>query len=95
MNNWWLVFWVGALATYRITIIFTRDKIGRPLRSIPKLGSFFKCTYCVSVWIGFLVTFILSLAGLYAGPYVSILLSMAFSAITIMADRFFTSDYIT
>ena len=93
--NWWIVFWIGALATYRITILFTRDKIGKPLRNLPILGTFFKCTFCVSVWIGFMVTGLLYLSGFYAGPFMSILLSFAFSAIAIFADRTFSADYIT
>jgi hypothetical protein len=92
--NWWFVFWIGSLATYRITILFTRDKIGKPLRN-SRFGTFFKCTYCVSVWIGFLVTTELYFSGFYAGIPMSILMSFSFSAIAIFADRTFSADYIT
>lgn len=93
--NWWLIFWIGGLATYRITIAITRDKTGKPLRNLPKLGTFFKCTFCVSVWVGSLVTGLLYLEGFWEGPFFSILLSFAFSAIAVFADRIFTADYIT
>jgi len=93
--NWWFVFWVGALATYRITILFTRDKIGKPLRNTKLFGAFFKCTFCVSVWAGLLVSVLLYFSGFWVGPFFSILLSFAFSAIAIFADRTFSADYIT
>jgi hypothetical protein len=49
---WWLV--VDALATYRLTILVTRDAITEPLRR-GRRAIFWACTWCTSIWIAAVV----------------------------------------
>jgi hypothetical protein len=97
MNITWIEFWISALACYRLTILISRCLgpwgIFKKLRSIDRCSKLLKCPFCVSMYVG-----ALTCVGLYFAGYVMplptwIILSLAFSAITIMADRTFTSDH--
>ncbi len=89
-----LTFFVSAFATYRVTILISRDlgpwRIFARLRDKSKL---LKCPYCTSVYVGSLVT-----VGLWASGFVMqwpmwIILSFGLSASSIILDRCFSADY--
>ena len=95
----WITFWISALACYRVTILIARDfgplEIFKRMRSIPRYSKLLKCPFCVSIYVGSATAFLLWLGG-YVEPWpMWICLSLSFSAVTIAADRVFTSDYNT
>ncbi len=89
-----LTFFVSAFATYRATVIVSRDigpwGVFRWLRSKSKLA---KCPFCVSIYIGGATSLCLYWSGFVMPLPMWFILSLAFSAITIMADRAFTADH--
>lgn len=93
----WLEFWVSALACYRVTILISRDlgpfSIFKKLRGIERCSKLLKCPFCVSMYVGPLTCLGLYFSGFSMPIGIWIILAAAFSAITIMADRTFTSDH--
>ncbi len=89
-----LTFFVSAFATYRITVLISRDlgpwRIFARLRDKSKL---LKCPYCTSVYIGSLITTGLWLAGFVMAWPMWIILSFSLGGTTICLDRIFTADY--
>lgn len=94
----WLIFWISALATYRLTVFVARDlgpcKIFKRLRALPYIGAWAKCPFCVSPYMGALICVGLWLSGYVEPLPVWILLCLAWSAITIAVDRTFSGDYV-
>jgi hypothetical protein len=93
----WLFFWIGAIATYRITVLITRDLgpfgIFKRLRSI---NEFWKCPFCVSPYVASFIAIAVHLSGDFRFSVVLwILFVFSWSGITIALDRTFTSDYNT
>src|ERR1700758_918664 len=95
----WLIFWVSALATYRVTIMFSRElgpfSIFKRLRSLPLCGKLLTCAYCTSVYVASLICVLLWVSGVELSIPMWIILALAFSAVTVIADRTFTSDFQT
>lgn len=93
--SWWFILLLGGLATYRATILVTKD-IG-PFRIFERLRKlspkWLGCPFCFSITAGILVVLGLLCSGIDTKPVVWIFFVLAFSAISIMADRVFTSDY--
>jgi hypothetical protein len=93
----WLWFWIGALTTYRLTILIVRDLgpwgVFKKLRSFDRCSKLLKCPFCVSPYMGSLVSLGFWLSGITAPIVIWFCLPFAFSAITIALDRTFTSDY--
>ena len=66
-------FVIAILSTYRLAVIVTQDEITRPLRERVMqidgrtgywLNYLLNCTFCASVWCGWLVVTMLILGGL-------------------------------
>jgi hypothetical protein len=93
----WLVFWVSALACYRVTVLITRCLgplgIFARLRAIPAFTDFLKCPYCVSIYVGAATCVGLYLTGLRLQWPMWVMLAFSFSAVTIALDRVFSSDH--
>lgn len=94
----WLIFWFSGFATYRLTVLIARDlgpfEIFKWLRSTKRLGGLASCPYCVSVYTGSLVSLGLWYSGILMPIAMWAILSLSFSAISIILDRCFSSDYI-
>jgi hypothetical protein len=103
-----LTFAIAALACYRLTILISRDlgpwDILKKLRKIDKCSRFLSCVFCVSIWVGAFIALGLYLSGVRFALSDNItspgwtwipwaMLALSLSAITIMADRIFTSDH--
>jgi len=92
----WLTFWICALACYRVTVLIARDigpfKIFQRLRKIDRCSKLLKCPFCVSVYVGSATSASLWLAGYQLPIVMWFMLSLAFSAVTIVLDRTFTAD---
>ncbi len=92
-------FIIGALATWRITVLFARDAgpwdVFKRLRKITRLSKLLSCPFCVSVWAGALVCVIYKLSGVIETGLIWCLIALAMSAISIALDRTFTADYQT
>ena len=90
-----LTFFISAFATYRITVLISRDVgpwgLCKKLRQHSKLA---KCPYCTSVYVGSLVTVGLWISGFIMALPMWVILSLAFSASSIVLDRCFSSDYL-
>lgn len=90
-----LQFIIAGLATYRATILITKDlgpwRIFEHLRKLsPRwLG----CPFCFSITVGALVSFTLFCARVETSPVICVLSVFAFSAISIILDRCFTFDH--
>jgi hypothetical protein len=93
----WITFWVSALACYRVTVLITRClgpwDVFAKLRKIDRCSKLLKCPFCVSVYIGSFTTIGLWLSGFVMPLPMWIMLSLAFSAISIALDRTFTADH--
>jgi hypothetical protein len=91
------LFWIGALATYRITVLLSRClgpfHIFKRLRDNFYLGKWARCPYCVSPYAAAVVCVILFSVGVKEPIGVWILSVFSFSAITTVLDRTFSSDY--
>lgn len=92
-----LTFFIASLACYRVTVLITRClgpwEIFAKLRAIDRCSKLLTCPKCVSIYAGASAAFGLWLAG-YVEPWPNwIMLSLAFSAVTIILDRCFTFDY--
>ena len=86
--NEFFIFLVGALATYRLSRLITRDEILSPLRNrlwkrfppeTSKFGYLFTCMWCMSIWSASILVLsgiIIFKITLYFG------LVLAFSAVT-------------
>lgn len=89
-------FLVASLACYRLTVLVARDlgpfKVFKKLRAT-KLGPFVGCPFCVSIWIASAIELAFYLSGITDPPVVIPCLVLSMSAITIAADRCFTSDH--
>ncbi len=89
-----LAFFISAFATYRVTVLISRDvgpfSIFKKAREHSKL---LKCPYCTGIYVGALTCSGLWLSG-YAMPWpMWIILSLSFSASSIILDRCFSADY--
>ncbi len=89
-----LTFFVSAFATYRITVLISRDVgpwgICKKLREHSKL---LKCPYCTSVYVGSLTALVLWISGFVMPFGMWCILSLAFAGATIVLDRCFSADY--
>lgn len=92
----WITFWIAALATYRLTVFVARDRgpfeVFKKIRSLPYLGTWAKCPFCVSPYAASLVCFGLWVSGYCEAWPMWILVALAMSAVTIALDRTFSSD---
>src|ERR1041385_620061 len=90
-----IVWFVSAFATYRLTVLISRDLgpfgICAKLRNNSKL---LKCPYCTSVYTGSLVSIGLYFSGFTIPVIMWCIISLSFSAASIILDRCFSSDYI-
>ncbi len=90
----WLTFFVSAFACYRMTVLVSRDlgpwNVFRWLRSKSKLA---KCPFCVSIYIGGATSLCLYWSGFVMPLPMWLILSLGFSASSIILDRCFTSDH--
>lgn len=90
-----LTWFISALACYRLTVLIARDK--GPFGLCKKLresgGEVFKCPFCISVWIGLFVSALLDVSGYISSVVMLLLVALSFSAVSIVIDRTFTSDY--
>jgi hypothetical protein len=97
MKVGWLEFWIAALACYRITVLISRCLgpwgVFRHLRSIDRCSKLLKCPFCVSIYVGAFCSLALWLSGFQEPLTIFVLLSLAFSGITIALDRTFTADH--
>lgn len=95
MNTFY--FCIGALATYRITVLIARDVgpwgVFQKLRKVARFSKLLSCPFCVSLWAGALVLFIQYLARIDTGFVLSILFVLSYSAIAVILDRCFTADH--
>lgn len=93
----WITFWIASFACYRGTVLITRClgpwDIFKRIRSIDRCSKLLTCPYCVSVYLGALTVYALYLCGLREPWPMSIMLAMAFSAVTIALDRTFSADH--
>lgn len=93
-----LQFIVGALATYRLTVLIARDagpwRIFAKLRENDRYSKLLKCPFCVSVWAGAIVYLVQYFALIDTELMVSVLVVLSYSAISIAADRVFTADHL-
>ncbi len=89
-----LTFFVSSFATYRITVLLSRDLISKPIRSIPYLGKVAKCPYCTSVYVGSLTAFVLWISGFVMPLPMWFILSFSLSGVSIILDRCFSADYL-
>ncbi len=89
-----LTFFISAFATYRVTVLISRDvgpwHIFKKAREHSKL---LKCPYCTSVYVGSLITVGLWLSGFEMPWPMWIILSFSLSASSIILDRCFSADY--
>jgi len=90
-----LVWFVSAFATYRITVLISRDigpfGICTKAREHSKL---LKCPYCTSVYTGSLVALGLYFSGFTMPVIMWCIISLSFSAASIILDRCFSADYL-
>lgn len=88
-------FTVGALATWRLTILVSRDLgPGRVFQKLRKLSpTWLGCVFCFSITAALLVCGVLFLSGIQEKLGIWILAVLSFSAITIALHRAFTSDW--
>jgi hypothetical protein len=95
----WIEFWIGSLATYRLTVLICRCagpwQFFKRLREGFYLANFFRCVFCVSVYTAALVCVALYFAGLRQSFALWVLLVFAFSGVTIALDRVFSADHQT
>lgn len=89
-----LLFIIGCLACYRLTVLFARDTgpfdIFKRLRARWRL---FECPRCTSVWAGMIIElFIFGFTTELNCIAVSVCTALAFSAVAIILDRCFTFD---
>jgi uncharacterized membrane protein len=89
-----LTWFVCAFATYRLTVLISRD--------IGPFGVFawgrehskmLKCPYCTGIYVGALTALCLYWSGLVMPLGMWIIISLSFSAAAVILDRCFTSDY--
>ena len=84
----WLAFIVGALATFRLSVLVVDDDISSRFRDAMGYWAFtsalVSCIACTSVWIGTVIT-----VGVWLWPDVLfwLLLPFALSAIALLLDR--------
>lgn len=93
----WLIFWIGALATYRLTVLIARDlgpfQLFKKLRAVHTLSKWAKCTFCVSPYAAAIVAITLVFSGSQQPFALWILTALSWSAIAIALDRTFSADY--
>jgi len=93
-----MTFWqftLAALATYRITVIVSRDKIFAPIRNaFPKLKPFLSCTFCTSIWIASGIETAFYLSGVKDIPVLVVAIVLSLSAVTVILDRAFTEGIV-
>lgn len=90
------VFLIGALATFRLTVLISRC-IGpfRIFANLRKLSpKWLGCPFCFSVTAAALVNIALYLSGYRDKPAVVFCTILALSACSIVLDRTFTSDVV-
>ena len=94
----WIYFWIGALATYRITVFICRDKgpfgIFSAIRRIKILAEWAKCPFCVSPYVAAFVCVLFFLSGVHESAALWICIALSWSAVTIAIDRTFSSDVV-
>lgn len=93
------LFVIGALATYRITVLFVRDAgpfdVFKRLRKVARCSKLLSCPFCVSMWVAALIETGYILSGIRDSAVVMVCTVFAFSAIAIICDRTWTSDFKT
>ena len=92
-------FIIGALATFRLTVLVSRDAgpfhVFSKLRSLDKGTSVLKCPYCSSVWLaGFICLLFYFFGGVMCNLAEWCCILFSFSAISIGLDRILTSDHL-
>ena len=94
----WLQWWIAGLAAYRITVLIARDLgpfgIFKWLRARKRLGGLASCPYCVSVYAGAFSAIALWGSDVVLPYPMWFLLALSFSAVSIILDRCFSSDYV-
>lgn len=92
-----LTWFISAFCTYRLTVMISRDlgpwDVFSKLRSIDRCSKLLKCPMCTSVYTGSLVTIGLYFSGFTMPIAMWCILSLSFSAGSIVLDRCFTADY--
>jgi hypothetical protein len=93
----WLSFLIGALSTFRLTVLITKDKgpafFFQKLREAPPKRSSLKqgisCPFCVSVWMAFpVIAFTI-----HQTPISNVFLgALALSGAAIILNQAFTKD---
>lgn len=90
-------FIVLSIATYRLTVLVTRDAcpfhVCSKLREIDRL-KVLKCPFCSSVWLSALLNTIYYFTCAKTDGVVFACLIFAMSGIAVMLDRIFTADYV-
>jgi len=90
-------FIVLSFAVYRLTVLVSRDacpfKVCAKLRTIDRL-KVLKCPFCSSIWVSAVVNVAYYYACSRSETVILLGLIFAMSAITIILDRCFTSDYL-
>lgn len=93
-----LTWFFSGFACYRMTVLIARDLgpfgVFKWLRSNKRLGGLASCPYCVSVYTGSLVSLGLWFSGILMPVVMWVILALSFSAISIILDRCFSSDYV-
>lgn len=88
-------FILAALCCYRLTVLFSRDEVCKPLRAIPYVGHVIGCPFCISVWVAIAIETGFFFSGYRDSLIVSICSALSMSAIAIALDRIFTSNHVT
>lgn len=93
------LWFMGALACYRITVLFVRDAgpkdIFKRLRKISHFSKLLSCPFCTSIWVGAVIETGYYFSGVRDLPVVCVCIALSFSAVSIMLDRTFSADYQT
>jgi len=89
-----LTWFICALTCYRLTVLVSRD-IGPfgVFHNLRKHSKLLKCPYCMSVYTGAFVSLGLFIDGISMTIPMWFILSLSFSAVSIVLDRCFSADY--
>lgn len=90
-------FCLASLATYRLVVLFARDAgpfgLFKKLRALKGIGPMVGCPYCISIWLSANIEAAFFVSGVRDILVVSIAIVFALSAVSLILDRTFTSDF--
>lgn len=86
-------FILASLCCYRLTVLFSRDEVTKPLRKLPYVGHVIGCPFCVAIWLAAGIELAFIFSGVTDLFVVEAAIVFALAAVSLILDRCFSSDH--